>query len=148
MLAKSASEDLFRHTLSRLPTQYGRLAYLASLRDSNTGVYKHHGLSASFGRDEAATALRESHEAIFTEWLNLDLRERYDDLLKYFASLEGSRAETIRLWLKTKIYLACVPSVASKAELELFSVDLEALLEALKHEGAGEQPGPASSPPE
>jgi hypothetical protein len=139
MLAKSASEDLFRHTLSRLPTQYARLAYLASLRDANTGVYKHHGLSSSFGREEAGTALRESHEAVFADWLALDLPERYDDLLKYLAGLEPSRAETTRLWLRSKNYLSCIPAAASKAERELFVFDLEALLEVLSHEGDGVQ---------
>ena len=88
MLAKSASEDLFRHTLSRVPTIYGKLAYLASLKDSSTGSYRHHGLSATFGREDAANALRESHRQIFTEWLNTSLSEKYEDLTQYIAALE------------------------------------------------------------
>ena len=55
-LERSAAEDLWRHTLSRIPTLFGRIAYLASLRDPNSGIYRHHGLSAVFGRDESSNA--------------------------------------------------------------------------------------------
>jgi len=148
MLAKSASEDLFRHTLSRVPTLYGKLAYLASLRDSGTGTYRHHGLTASFGREDAANALRESHQLIFMEWLNTTLSDKYDDLTSYFGSLDTVVSETVAQWLKNKSYRACVPASASTAEKELFLIDLEALLFAFNFEGAAGKRAQASSPPE
>jgi hypothetical protein len=46
MLERSATADLFKNTLSRIPTLFGRLAYLASLRDSNSGIYRHYGLAS------------------------------------------------------------------------------------------------------
>jgi len=53
VLERSAAADLWKHTLSRIPTAYGRLMYLGSLRDPNSGIYRHHGLSAAFGREES-----------------------------------------------------------------------------------------------
>ncbi len=55
---RSAASDLWRNTLSQIPTVYGRLVYLASLRNPNTGHYGHHGLSLVFGEDEANRALK------------------------------------------------------------------------------------------
>jgi hypothetical protein len=144
MLAKSASEDLFRHTLSRLPTVYGKLAYLASLKDSSTGTYRHHGLSTAFGREDAGNALRESHQQIFAEWLNSTLPDKYDDLVQYIASLDAPSSETVGQWLASKVYRSCVPPSASTAEKEYFVGDLEALLIALSYEGAAGKKGQGS----
>ena len=127
MLAKSAEEDLERHTLSRIPTVYGKLSYLASLRDPTSGTYKHHGLSAGFGRDEAAGAIRSRHLAVFLEWINLDLRSQYEDFGQYLAGLESPRIEVQRLLL-TKAFQALVPASAKDREKQLFSGDFAALL--------------------
>ena len=59
-LEHNAMADLWKNTLSQIPTAYGRLSYLASLRDPNSGIYRHHGLAAMFGRDESSRALRQS----------------------------------------------------------------------------------------
>ena len=61
MLERTATADLFKNTLSRIPTVFGRLAYLASLRGPDSGVYGHHGLTLMFGREESKRALARSH---------------------------------------------------------------------------------------
>ena len=76
MLERNALADLWKHTLSQIPSTYGRLVYLASLRDPNSGSYRHHGLSAAFGREESGSALRKSHEDIFLEWLKMPLAQK------------------------------------------------------------------------
>jgi hypothetical protein len=139
MLAKSASEDLERHTLSHIPTAYGKLVFFASLRDTGTDTYRHHGLSVAFGREEAASALRDSHKAAFMEWLNTPLSGKYHDLTQYIASLNAPRAETATKWLASKVYRPCVPSCASDAERTYFIADLETLLHAIKAEDAGQR---------
>src|SRR5215469_3816577 len=87
-LENTAAGDLWKHTLSQIPTVYGRLSYLASLRDQNSGIYRHHGLAAMFGRDESSRALRDSHEQVFLEWITLSMREKRLDLGRHFAALE------------------------------------------------------------
>src|SRR5712691_10477786 len=89
VLERTALADLWKHTLSQIPTVYGRLAYLASLRDPNSGAYRHHGLSAAFGREESGKALKQSHEGIFSEWLNLALAEKSGDLGNYLRDLDA-----------------------------------------------------------
>src|SRR6202171_603321 len=95
MLERNALADLWKHTLSQIPSTYGRVVYLASLRDANSGIYRHHGLSAAFGREESLSALRKSHEDAFREWLNLPLPDKSADLVAYFQSLDENPRQVV-----------------------------------------------------
>ena len=128
VLERDPSADLWKHTLSHIPTVYGRIAYLAGLRDPNSGVYRHHGLASTFGRDESARALRESHEQIFRGWLRLSLEEKSRDLSDYLNNLEDPKALVLSHWTKSKSYRNQAPSSADEGEKLYFYSDLEALL--------------------
>jgi hypothetical protein len=138
-LERSALADLCKHTLSHIPTVSGRLVYLATLRDSHSGTYRHHGLISAFGRDEAVKALRESHEAAFQQWLNLPLAEKNDDLREYLLALEEPQEEIVGHWLQSGVFRSYVPASAKKAETDLFCRDLETLLELLRNEAIRRQ---------
>ncbi len=144
VLERSASGDLWKNTLSRIPTIYGRLVYLASLRDANSGVYRHHGLMAMFGRDESAKALRECHKSLFEEWLNVPMAEKYAEFLNYLNSLDESPALVLEHWMRA--YSSLIPDGAGKPQVELFSRDLDALLEILRNGLTGVETFPGSSP--
>jgi hypothetical protein len=142
-LERSASADLFKHTLSKIPTVFGQLAYLASLRDQNSGIYRHYGLSAAFGRDQSTRALEENHERVFLEWLNLPLAGKHADLKEFLAGLEDPAEAAVQHWLTSRVYRSWVPPGASKAEKRLFRHDLEILLEAAQYRS--ERSGTAQS---
>jgi hypothetical protein len=148
VLERSASGDLWKNTLSRIPTVYGRLAYIASLRDANSGIYRHHGLSTLFGRDESGKALRDSHERAFQDWLNLSLAEKHDELMRYLGELEDPSEVVLDHWIEARAFQSLIPASARKMEIELFTRDLEALLETVRNglDGAGTRPPP--SPPQ
>jgi hypothetical protein len=146
-LERTALADLWKHTLSQIPTLYGRLTYLASLRDPNSGAYRHHGLSAAFGREESAKALKQSHERIFSEWLNLALAEKSGDLKTYLVSLEDPQRIVVGYWLKSDHYRAKIPDSARPMETELFHRDMEALLQIFRNASAGERLDPDSARP-
>src|SRR5580658_2687454 len=128
-LERSAAADLFKHTLSHIPTVYGRLSYLASLRDANSGVYRHHGLFLSFGREQTTEALQRSHASAFQEWLTLSLEAKSEDLTEYLSTLDESQEAVIRHWRHSKVYRTFLPASASPAEIELFFMELDLLLE-------------------
>jgi hypothetical protein len=148
VLERSAASDLWKHTLSKIPTLYGRLSYLASLRDSNSGNYRHHGLTALFGREESAKALRASHEQAFAEWLTLSLADKSHDLTSYLASLEEDRVLVAAHWLRSRLYRTQAPNSAHKMERALFCADMEALLETVRDAPGASEPDPGSSRPE
>jgi hypothetical protein len=129
MLERSATADLFKNTLARIPTVFGRLEYLASLRDPTSGVYKHHGLAAIFGREESRKALSQSHQVVFQEWLNLRLADKKEDLLEYLKGLDEPLSVVLAYWTRIPTYRGYMPASARPSERELFRMEFEVLLE-------------------
>src|SRR5437588_12662109 len=78
-LERGAAADLWRNTLSQIPTLFGRLVYLSSLRDTNSGVYEHYGLAQVFGAKDADRTLKHSHAQAFAASLNLNLEQQTSD---------------------------------------------------------------------
>ncbi len=131
---RGPAADLWRNTLAQIPTLFGRLVYLSSLRNSNTGVYEHHGLAQIFGEQQADETMRRSHEQIFAEWLCFNLEQQKADLHEYLMNLEGSTDLVLSTWIRIAPYRNLTPAGARAVEKELFLADLEAVLELLNHE--------------
>jgi hypothetical protein len=140
---RPAKVDLWKRTLEQIPTLYGRLVYLTSLRNSDSGEYQHHGLALVFGAKAADEALRESHWETFQEWLASPLAQQKADVTEYMAQLPTDRAVLVENWLQIAPYRNLPPAEARFEERELFCADLETLLQLLKDErtGAARNPG-------
>src|ERR1700675_2522889 len=82
---RSPASDLWRHTLSQIPTTFGRLVFLSALRDFNTGIYTHYGFAQRVGDEAAHVALRQSHFECFSEWLAFSLEAKKADLDLYLS---------------------------------------------------------------
>lgn len=128
------AEDLWRRTLAHIPSIYGRLAFLASLMDVNTGRYAHHGLAVIFGQEEADRALRKCHEETFLDWLSLQLEQQKADLELYFSSLPASKKNLVENWRRLMPYRTVPPASASPAQRELFESNFSLLLMLLWNE--------------
>ncbi len=129
-----ALRDLWSRTLAQVPTSFGRIAYLASLRDANSGRYQHFGLAQIYSLEEAAEALLASHIEAFGEWLNYPLARQKSDLEEYLGSLEEDRTRVLETWLALSPYRNLIPTDATAAQRELFVCDLELILELLRSE--------------
>jgi hypothetical protein len=129
---RSASADLWRNTISQIPSVFGRLVYLASLRNSNNGSYQHQGLALVFGEDEANKALRNSHSAVFAEWLSFDIEQQKADLDLYIAGLFEDKRVVIETWIRLAPYKNLIPTSVRGVERRLYLADFTALLALLK----------------
>jgi hypothetical protein len=139
-----AYADLWRRTLEQIPTLYGRLVYLTSLRNADSGRYEHHGLTLLFGAEAADIALRDSHRRTYVEWLSLPLAAQRADLLCYMDSLEVPPARLVETWIELAPYRNLAPALAREEERILFESDLEAILSQLKGEADAAGSGPAA----
>ncbi len=133
-LERGAAVDLWRRTLSQIPTRFGRLVYLCSLRDPNTGRYEHHGLAQYFSPEEADRALRESHEQTFRDWLCLNLEQQKADLEEYLSGLSAAPGQVLGAWMRLSPYRSLAPSSARDMERDLYLADLEAILALLANQ--------------
>jgi hypothetical protein len=128
---RSPASDLWRHTLSQIPTTFGRLVFLSTLRDPNTGVYTHYGFAQRVGDQVASEALKQSHWQCFSEWLGFSLEGQKADLDLYLSEIDSDKKTILETWTRTKPYRNLIPAAAIDIERGLYNSDLEALLELL-----------------
>lgn len=126
--------ESWQRTLAGIPTCLGRLAYLAGLRNVNTGMYEHFGLAQRIGDHEADKLLRRSHLEIFNEWLCFGLQHQKTELNEYLSEQEGYRSRILENWLSLEPYAAWVPAESRDVERKLFYTDLEIILELVRTE--------------
>jgi hypothetical protein len=129
---RSAAADLWRNTISQIPSVFGRLVYLSSLRNPNNGSYEHHGLALVFGEDEANKALKNSHTAVFGEWLSFNIEQQKADLDLYISGLFEDRRVVVDTWLRLAPYRNLLPASVRGVERRLYIADFTALLELFK----------------
>ncbi|MGO4885483.1 MAG: hypothetical protein ACLP59_32370 [Bryobacteraceae bacterium] len=135
--------DLWRHTLARIPTLFGRVLYLASLRNQASGEYRHPGLAQMVGDEEAGETLRRSHARVFHDWLCLNLEQQRADLQEYLAETPNPAA-VLAAWADSPAYRSWAPSDAQEVEQRLFASDLQTLLKLLRVEYGDASPDPES----
>ncbi len=141
-LDRSAAADLWRHTLSQIPSVFGRLVYLSSLRNSDSNCYEHHGFAQMFGEDVSNETLGQSHTTAFADWLSFNLEQQKADLDLYLSALGIDRQTVVEAWLRLAPYRHLVPGAARSSERELYLSDFNILLTLLKNEHDAAPPDP------
>jgi hypothetical protein len=129
-----AAEDVWGRTISQIPTTFGRIAYLASLRNENSGRYQHFGLARIYSEAEADRVLRLCHREVFSDWLNFSLPEQRRDLEAYLNSIGDDRQTVLATWLDLNPYRNLIPAETMAAERRLYLSDLELILDLLRNE--------------
>ena len=141
----SPAAELWRRTLSKIPTLFGRLVYLASLRDPNTGVYQHFGFAQRFSLREADKTLRRSHANTFADWLCFSLDQQKQDIDSYLAGLDGEKELIVANWAQFPPFASLVPAQTKEIERQLFLNDIGVILEILKSENSAVSLNPNAS---
>lgn len=132
MPLQQAYDDLVNRSLSRVPCELGRLIYLASTREYNTGNYYHQGLADRFGVEAAQKALEIAHRQAFYKVSALSLEDLVDELERYLASTKEEQVECLSAWQKLEPYRIAVPADVNATVARLFTSNLRLALAILR----------------
>jgi hypothetical protein len=123
--------DHWGDKLAHIPTAFGTLAFIASFRTVPTDRYVEAESAREYGDAQTSRVLARLHTQSFREWLGLNREQQSRDLALYLAS-EGGAA---KLRQTPEVVRQLVPDDAKEAETQIFSGDLQMLLESLAPSG-------------
>jgi hypothetical protein len=136
--------EFLARDLSHIPTSYGRLVYLAGLRNPDTGQYEYYG-SDSSTRAVASRFLKRLHENIFKEWVSYALERKKSDIEVYIAGIDQvDKTDLIDAWLRLTPYKNLVPASIQGPERQKHMSDFEAILGLLKNVYGVASPDPGA----
>src|SRR5437773_11399003 len=105
---QEAYDDLLNRTLSRISCDLGRLIYLASTRDYNTGNYYHEGLAGRFSPEVARQALAMAHRQAFYKDSGFSLEDLDSDIEAYLRSTWENPQTLLRTWQILEPYATAI----------------------------------------
>jgi hypothetical protein len=134
-------QDLWTREVSLIRTSYGRLVFLAGLRNPDSGRYEYYGCPDSTSSSSVSQALGRLHEEIFRAWVTYPLERKKAEIESYIAGLDIESADLIDTWLRLTPYKNLVPGSIQGPERQKHVSDFEAILGLLKNVYGVASPG-------
>lgn len=125
---RCVTEDFTSRTLAAIPSDFGRLYYVSSLKDSATGRYRHDGLVEVYSENSVQEALAHCHEELISRILETPLHEQERDLRKCLDSAGDRFWTVVETWGEDRSFLTMCPEGLPTYLEELFCSNLGALL--------------------
>ena len=132
MDVEAAKEDLRIRSLGPIGYDFGRLLYLASVRDYSTGEYHHHGLAHSFTESGANAALAACHQEVFYRVVLCPLELFVAQIERFMRSAPQDLEKTVGAWETLEVYRLAVPSNCHPLAAALFRSNVRIAMELLK----------------
>jgi hypothetical protein len=126
--SRSVIEDFASRTLAVIPSDYGKLYYVNSLRNSDTGRYQHDGLAVLYSEDSVQVALAQCHEEIFARILEAPLRQQERDLRKCLEAAGDQFWPVVESWREGRLFKDMCPEGLPEYLSDLFCSNMGALL--------------------
>ena len=124
---RSVIEDFTSRTLAAIPSDFGRLYYVSSLKD-DTGRYRHDGLMTLYSEDSVQVALARCHEELFSRILETPLRQQERDLRDCLDTAGDKFWAIVESWRETRFFRTMCPEGLPFYLDELFCSNMSALL--------------------
>ena len=122
------TEDLTERTLAGISSEYGKLIYLASLRDLASGIYRHEGLEALYSAGAVQESLLQAHREVCGRIMEMPLARQEMDLLSCWRGFESDPHELVENWKESEAYRTLMPFGLPDYLRTLFCSNIETLL--------------------
>jgi hypothetical protein len=132
MDVEAAKEDLRVRTLGPIGYDFGRLLYLASMRDCGTGDYHHHGLAMSFSEFATREALAACHKEVFLNLAICPLELFVPQVERFMRSAHADPHRAAESWENVETYRLTVPLCCDRLTVELFLSNMRVTIALLK----------------
>lgn len=126
--SRAVVEDFSSRTLAAISTVFGRLYYVSSLKDSNSGRYEHDGLMALYPENSVQVALSHCHEELFSRILETPLRDQERDLRECLSWAGDQYWDVVESWRKNRDFQNICPEGLPNYLNDLFCSNMGALL--------------------
>jgi hypothetical protein len=126
--SRAVIEDFSSQTLAAISSDFGRLYYVSSLKDSDSGRYEHDGLMSLYPENAVQAGLSHCHEELFSRILETPLTEQERDLRDCLGSAGDKYWEVVENWRETRHFREMCPEGLPDYLQELFCSNMGALL--------------------
>jgi len=126
--SRAVIEDFSSRTLAAISSDFGRLHYVSSLKDSYSGRYEHDGLTSLYPENAVQAALSHCHEELFSRILETPLKEQEGDLRACFNMAGEKFWDAVESWLENPNFRGICPEGMPDYLDDLFCSNLTALL--------------------
>jgi len=126
--SRAVIEDFSSRTLAAISTDFARLHYVSSLKDSGTGRYEHEGLESLYPESSVQSALAHCHEELFARILETPLQKQEGDLHDCLIAAGDQFWNIVDEWREHRSFDEMCPNGAPNYLHELFRSNMKALL--------------------
>ena len=126
--SRAVVEDFSSQTLAAISTDFGRLYYVSSLKDSDSGRYQHDGLMSLYPENAVQTGLSHCHEELFSRILETPLKEQERDLRACLVSAGDKYWDVVETWRESRFFQEMCPEGLPDYLNDLFCSNMGALL--------------------
>jgi hypothetical protein len=126
--SRNVIEDFSSHTLAAISSCFGRLYYVSSLKDSESGRYEHEGLTSLYPESAVQAALSQCHEELFSRILETPLQEQAKDLCACLSTAGEQYWDLVENWRENCALRDMCPEGLPDYLSDLFCSNMCALL--------------------
>ena len=126
--SRAVIEDFSSQTLAAISSDFGRLYYVSSLKDSDSGRYEHDGLMSLYPENAVQAGLSHCHEELFSRILETPLSDQERDLRECLNSAGDKYWDVVESWRETRYFREMCPQGLPDYLHDLFCSNMGALL--------------------
>ena len=126
--SQAVIEDFTSRTLAVIPSDFGRLYYVCTLKNPSTGRYEHDGLEEIYPQNSVQAALAHCHAELFSRILETPLKDQELDVRRSLETAGDELWSIVEAWRASRPYCAMCPAGLPGYLNDLFRSNMDALL--------------------